>query len=120
MCSVASFKYRQFSASKWFQCRYDVMKRCWQEEPEQRPTFSELVVIISTSLEGMSVYLDLTIQPLAPSQSEFRVAEANDTHAEHENECSDPQAPVLCQDNASTSEHKQLTEFESDYLDFTT
>ena len=78
MCSVAS-SYRHFSASKWFQCRYDVMKRCWQEEPEHRPTFSEMVTVISTSLEGMSGYLDLTTQPLAPAPS---------------------------QDNTSTCEHK--------------
>ena len=58
-------------------CRYDIMKKCWQEEPEQRPTFSELVTVISTSLEGMSVYLDLTTQPLAPAQSESQAAEAN-------------------------------------------
>ena len=74
----------------FFGNRYDVMKRCWQEKPEQRPPFSELVAVISTSLEGMSGYLDLTTQPLAPAQSESQAAEeANDTHSEHESECTD-------------------------------
>ena len=41
-------------------CSYsNVMKSCWQEQPEERPTFSELVTIISTTLVGMVDYLDL-------------------------------------------------------------
>ena len=32
--------------------------------PEKRPTFSELVTVISTSLEGMAGYLDLISSPL--------------------------------------------------------
>ena len=39
--------------------RYYVMTECWQEEPEKRPTFSEVVTVISTILEGMAGYLDL-------------------------------------------------------------
>ena len=34
--------------------------QCWDKEPENRLTFSEFVSVISTSLEGMSGYLDLT------------------------------------------------------------
>ena len=47
------------------------------------------MTVISTSLEGMSGYLDLTTQPLAPAQSESQAAEANDTQSEHESECTD-------------------------------
>ena len=37
-----------------------MMRQCWDKEPENRLNFSELVSVISTSLEGMSGYLDLT------------------------------------------------------------
>ena len=40
------------------------MKQCWEKEPEKRMTFSELVTLISTSLEDMSGYLDLTTPSL--------------------------------------------------------
>ena len=42
-----------------FHSRYDMMCMCWNGVPEKRPTFSELVTAISTSLEGMAGYLDL-------------------------------------------------------------
>ena len=34
--------------------KYEMMRQCWDKEPENRLTFSELVIVISTSLEGMS------------------------------------------------------------------
>ena len=40
--------------------RYEMMRQCWDKEPENRLTFSELVSVISTSLERMSGYLALT------------------------------------------------------------
>ena len=40
--------------------RYEMMRQCWDKESENRLTFSELVSVISTSLERMSGYLDLT------------------------------------------------------------
>ena len=47
-----------------FHSRYDMMCMCWNGVPEKRPTFSELVTVISTSLEGMTGYLDLISPPL--------------------------------------------------------
>ena len=43
------------------------MSKCWHEVSENRPNFSELVAVISTSLEGMGGYLDLSTQPLTPA-----------------------------------------------------
>ena len=37
--------------------RYSVMLQCWDIEPGSRPSFSDLVKTISTSLEEMSDYL---------------------------------------------------------------
>ncbi|CAI8031498.1 Fibroblast growth factor receptor [Geodia barretti] len=38
---------------------YDVMKECSERKPWKRPSFSQLVTVISTSLERMAGYLDL-------------------------------------------------------------
>ena len=49
-------------------CRYDmIMRECWQELPDKRPFFSDLVTTISTSLERIAGYLDFTAVPLTPS-----------------------------------------------------
>ncbi|CAI8021113.1 Tyrosine-protein kinase transforming protein SEA [Geodia barretti] len=39
---------------------FDMMSKCWEEHPEERLTFSQLVTVISTSLEGMAGYLELS------------------------------------------------------------
>ena len=48
----------------------NVMKSCWQEQPEERPTFSELVTVISTTLVGMVDYLDLNSLALSSGDSD--------------------------------------------------
>ena len=35
------------------------MLECWKENPDERPTFSQLVVTISSQLEGLAGYLDV-------------------------------------------------------------
>ena len=40
------------------------MMKCWNKSPAQRPRFSELVTEISTSLEGMAGYMELSTEPL--------------------------------------------------------
>ena len=51
-----------------FSCRYDmIMRKCWQEMPDKRPFFSDLVTTISTTLENIAGYLDFTAVPLTPS-----------------------------------------------------
>ena len=35
------------------------MLECWKENPDERPTFSQLVSSISSHLEGLAGYLDV-------------------------------------------------------------
>lgn len=39
--------------------RYSIILECWQEDPDERPTFSHLVSSISSQLESMAGYLDV-------------------------------------------------------------
>ena len=36
-----------------------MMLQCWDLEPQSRPSFSEIVVLLSQSLEAMADYLDI-------------------------------------------------------------
>ena len=45
--------------SSLYAIRYGMISECWEVEPWKRPHFSQLVTVISTSLEGMAGYLDL-------------------------------------------------------------
>ena len=40
-------------------CRYRVMLQCWEIDPDQRPTFTALVDLLSRNLEVMADYMDL-------------------------------------------------------------
>jgi tyrosine-protein kinase Fer len=34
---------------------YDIMKRCWEKEPDQRPTFKELMTLINQLLPKQGI-----------------------------------------------------------------
>ena len=36
------------------------MFKCWQGDPEERPTFSELVSLMSQTLESLAGYMDVS------------------------------------------------------------
>ena len=40
-------------------CRYTVMLQRWEINPDQRPTFTDIVDLLSQSLEVMADYMDL-------------------------------------------------------------
>ena len=46
--------------------RYNIMKECWEELPDNRPTFSDLVTTISASLEAIAGYMDLILSSSVP------------------------------------------------------
>ncbi len=43
-----------------FACSYDVMMQCWKDNPSNRPTFKSFVQQLSTLLDGLADYLDLS------------------------------------------------------------
>ena len=49
-------------------CRYDLMLQCWQEEPMDRPSFSQLRSSFSAMLQAGSAdeYIDLQVNEEAP------------------------------------------------------
>ena len=54
---------------------YEMMKSCWNGVPGKRPTFSELVTVISSGLEIMGNYLDLT-SPTLPTELHISACDA--------------------------------------------
>ena len=41
-------------------CRYEVIRSCWDIDPQQRPMFSQLVTIITSILDPLADYLDVS------------------------------------------------------------
>ena len=43
----------------YIQSRFGIMTQCWAEIGQDRPTFSDIVALLSQNLEGMSGYIVL-------------------------------------------------------------
>ena len=41
-------------------CRYEVIQSCWDIDPQQRPNFSRLVTTITSILDPLADYLDVS------------------------------------------------------------
>ena len=41
-------------------CSYHFMFKCWHGDPSERPTFSELVSLMSWTLEHLAGYMDVS------------------------------------------------------------
>ncbi len=41
--------------------RYETLLQCWRKDPEERPSFKDLVQSLSTMLEQIAGYMDLSI-----------------------------------------------------------
>ena len=59
---------------------YLFMFKCWHADPNERPTFSELVCLMSQTLASMAGYLDV----LTFGELEVRDGEESDGNAEVE------------------------------------
>ncbi len=40
---------------------YEILLQCWRKDPEERPLFKDLVQLLSTMLEQIAGYVDLSI-----------------------------------------------------------
>ena len=83
-----------------------MMLKCWDAEPQGRPTFSDIVTSLSQSLEAMADYLDISafsnelkhnLDADQPSEAETVMKE--DT----KQESAEPQASVEDSDNKETT-----------------
>ena len=50
--------------------RYSIILRCWCENADKRPSFSKLVVDITTSLTGIAGYVDFSGLSVADKEKE--------------------------------------------------
>ena len=50
--------------------RYSIILRCWCENADKRPSFSKLVVDITTSLNGIAGYVDFSGLSVADKEKE--------------------------------------------------
>ena len=67
-----------------FHSRYEMMVKCWNKSPAMRPHFSELVSEISTSLEGMADYLELSTEL---QTADLTVSAGQDSTEQESNMC---------------------------------
>ena len=55
------------------------MRRCWQADPAQRPTFSELASILERFLQLVADYTELTMTlPVSEADAEYEDIEITD------------------------------------------
>ena len=78
------------------------MMKCWNKSPAKRPRFSELVSEISTSLEGMADYMELSTEPLT--------ADLTVSSVEPE-DCMEEESDVVCVLEAEETECKNKNEY---------
>ena len=48
-------------STQLFKNSYDVMLKCWRDLPDKRPSFAELVPMLSSLLEEIAGYMDFSI-----------------------------------------------------------
>ena len=51
--------------------RYTVMKKCWEMEPDNRPSFKELYTTTSQYIEQIAGYLDLGFNPFTEEKCSY-------------------------------------------------
>ena len=83
-----------------------MMLKCWDPEPQSRPTFSDIVASLSQSLEAMADYVDISafsnelehaLDTDQPNEAETVMKE------DGQQESGEPQASVEECDNKETS-----------------
>lgn len=65
--SVRWHRIQLFLSLSFSPYRYSLMTSCWAKDPENRPSFSDIVTIISNYTEAIAGYLDINFNPFESS-----------------------------------------------------
>ena len=79
-------------------CRYEAIRSCWDADPEQRPTFSQLVATITSILDPLADYLDVSTFVTEEQEIETNVMASPVVGSE---KCNEEASPKEC-DTAET------------------
>ena len=72
---------------------YKMMQDCWQNDPENRPTFTQIREILETIMQKNNPYLDLTA--VDESQAEYNVQSFDSMEEESSDDESDDNFAVV-------------------------
>ncbi len=67
---MSIFQYQLYIYFPTHACSSAVMRQCWREDPEERPTFSQLSAIVESLLTSIAGYIELGMVLLNTSQEE--------------------------------------------------
>ena len=88
---------------------YAMMMHTWSKNPEDRPSFEELVATISDYTEKIAGYLDVNFNPFQSTSDLTALLEADEAHKEDKNVLTSPEQLIAALDQPKKKKGKQAS-----------